>query len=58
MRVEGAYVHSETYPPHSGAGGRKLLTVERVNGNNKVDRVILTEDEARSVVSRLAEELA
>ena len=52
-RREGAYVSMEVVGPYA----TKLFTIERVNGDQSVSKVGLTEDEARIVVDRLIDGL-
>jgi hypothetical protein len=52
-RAEGAYVSMEVV----GLYATKLFTIERVNGDQSVSKVGLTEDEAKVVVDRLIDGL-
>lgn len=54
-RPEGVYISSKMYPD-SGQYSTRLFTIERVNGDCSVSRVILAQDEVSKVVAELSKE--
>lgn len=54
VRLEGVYVNWAYYPDPDGRGhSAKLFTIERVNGNCRVDSVGCTIEEAKEIMRRL-----
>jgi len=48
-RPEGIYCRWETEPPEGGPYSRKLLIIERVNGDQSVSKIVCTHAEAGAI---------
>jgi len=56
-RTEGVYVSTIDYPDTENPNSRRLYAIEKVYGNDEVERVLLTWAEARIVWGRLSQEI-
>ena len=57
-RTEGVYVSTIDYPDTENPNSRRLYAIEKVYGNDEVERVLLTWAEARIACEMLGREIA
>ena len=57
-RTEGVYVSTIDYPDTENPNSRRLYAIEKVYGNDEVERVLLTWAEARIACKMLGREIA
>ena len=57
-RTEGVYVSTIDYPDTDNPNSRRLYAIEKVYGNDEVERVLLTWAEARIAYEMLGREIA
>ena len=57
-RTEGVYVSTIDYPDTENPNSRRLYAIEKVYGNDEVERVLLTWAEARIAYEMLGREIA